>query len=308
MNRYFWIAKMTLMAIFAFVLADIFLAFLESMLEPIPERNALTTAEVVSQRKDRPFQSYTIIQERNIFDSAQNLAPKAPPPKPTPPPPKPVAAPKERVDPKLKLVGTVVGRDPASSYAIIEDLGIRKQQLLRIGEKVSGAELVSIERQKVTIRSGDEEKVLFAFQDTKPSSPTPPVPRAQAPPAPGAINTYPPPRESTIKEVAENVYEVPREEVTGAFANVNELMTSVRLIPHFEDGLPAGFRIGQIRNGSFLEKIGIRNGDVLKGINGLLITTPEQAFRAYQELQSASTIRLDVLRDNQNQTFTYQIK
>ncbi|MBI4640325.1 MAG: hypothetical protein HY731_06500 [Candidatus Tectomicrobia bacterium] len=305
MNRYFWITKMTLLAIFAFVLADTFLAFFESILEPVPERHTFTKADVIFRGKDRPFQSYTIIQERNIFDSSQNLAPKAPPPNLPPPPSKPVAASKERADLKLKLVGTVAG-DPASSYAIIEDMSTRKQQLLRIGEKINGAELVSIERHKVTLRSDGEEKILLAFQETKPSSPRPQA--ASKVQVSESAQSSQEPQESSIREVAENVFEVSREEVVGAFTNVNELMTSVRLVPHFEEGLPVGFQIGQIRSRGFLDRIGLRDGDVLMGINGMLITTPEQAFKAYQELQSASTIRVDVLRDRRSQALTYRIK
>ena len=291
---------MTLLAILAFVLADTFLAFFESVLELVPERSTFTAADVIFQRKDQSFQSYTIIQERNIFDSSQNLAPNASPTNLPPSPSKPVAASKERADLKLKLVGTVAG-DPASSYAIIEDMRTKKQQLLRVGEKINGAELVSIERHKVTLRSESEERILLAFQETNPSSSKPQAASKSAQPSQE-------PQESSIREVAENVFEVSREEVTGAFTDVNELMTSVRLVPHFEEGLPVGFQIGQIRSRGFLDRIGLRDGDVLLGINGMLITTPEQAFKAYQELQSVSTIRVDVLRDRRSQALTYRIK
>ena len=84
-------------------------------------------------------------------------------------------------------------------------------------------------------------------------------------------------------------------------------MTQARAIPHFENGVPAGYRIIQIVPGSFYEKIGIKNDDVITGVNGDKITDPGQAFNMLNELKTANHLELQVKRNGTDQNISYSI-
>jgi general secretion pathway protein C len=54
--------------------------------------------------------------------------------------------------------------------------------------------------------------------------------------------------------------------------------------------------------------VGIRNGDVLLRINDFPIDSPEKAIQSFVSLKGQSRIKLDLVRDGQPTTFTYDIR
>src|SRR5690606_8230204 len=88
----------------------------------------------------------------------------------------------------------------------------------------------------------------------------------------------------TIQQVAENEYIVPRAEVDNAMENMSQLFTQIRAVPHFEGGQSVGFRLFAIRRGSLFDRIGLKNGDIIRSINGNEMTDPGKALALMQEL------------------------
>ena len=97
----------------------------------------------------------------------------------------------------LKLVGTVVG-PPERTYAVIEDLSTKRQDLYRLGDVVREAKVMEVTRNRVVLDNRGRREELFSFEKTDvasspPSQPagrqsaaTPPPPFAMESPAPGA--------------------------------------------------------------------------------------------------------------------------
>jgi general secretion pathway protein C len=85
-------------------------------------------------------------------------------------------------------------------------------------------------------------------------------------------------------------------------------MTQARFRPHFVMGRPGGFSVSEIQPGSLMEKIGLQNNDVIKKVNGQLITNPEEVFKAYSQLQRDSNIEVEVERGNRSEVFRYEIR
>ncbi len=54
--------------------------------------------------------------------------------------------------------------------------------------------------------------------------------------------------------------------------------------------------------------MGLRNGDVLLGVNGQPILTMEDAMRMYENLRSSENIQLQVKRRGQDRTIDYNIR
>ncbi|MCI0529943.1 MAG: PDZ domain-containing protein, partial [Nitrospira sp.] len=67
-------------------------------------------------------------------------------------------------------------------------------------------------------------------------------------------------------------------------------------------------RIFSIVPDSFFSKIGLQNGDVLQRINGIEVKDPENFMKVFQQLKGETSVSLDLMRNNQRQTFAYEIR
>ena len=98
-----------------------------------------------------------------------------------------------------------------------------------------------------------------------------------------------------------------REIINDAMMNINSLMKDVRIRPHFRNGRPEGMAISGIKSNSIFRKMGIRNGDIIIGVDGQKIESVDDAISLYGNLRSASEIRLDIKRMGQVQSIEYII-
>jgi len=72
--------------------------------------------------------------------------------------------------------------------------------------------------------------------------------------------------------------------------------SSARIVPTLNDGVPAGIKLYAIRPGSLLATIGLENGDTLRAINDVPLTSPDAALEVYRPLHQPDHFDLDVLR------------
>lgn len=235
----------------------------------------------------RPLEDYAIITERNLFGgTSQGLA---------------EASPEEVVlddmpvavnSLGLKLVGTVVANKPEESSAIIEDRSTRKQEVYQEGDRVKQALIKRILRHNVVINTGRRDEVLTMIPDesTRKTPASERAPRTRRRPA------------------ARGAIRLDREELESQMANLNELMQQVRIRPFMEGKRPAGFLVSNIKPGSLFSKMGLRNGDVIQGVNGETITTPDQAVELYESLMEGGEIALEIKRGRRKQNLRYEIR
>ena len=54
--------------------------------------------------------------------------------------------------------------------------------------------------------------------------------------------------------------------------------------------------------------MGLRNGDVLMGVNGEPIQSPEDAMRLYNSIKSSSEVQVQVKRRGQERTIIYNLQ
>jgi general secretion pathway protein C len=97
--------------------------------------------------------------------------------------------------------------------------------------------------------------------------------------------------------------------VDHAVSHLSDLFTQVRAVPYTaQGGATQGFRLSAIKADSLIERIGLKNGDVVQRVNGVEITDPSTAFTLLQDMQGRSQIRVDVLRNQQPTTLSYEIR
>ena len=86
------------------------------------------------------------------------------------------------------------------------------------------------------------------------------------------------------------------------------LAKQARVIPHMEAGKPAGLEVSAVVPGSELAKAGIKDGDVVTGVNGRALASPEDALEAYEALKDAKVFDVAVMRGGKAKTIHYQVR
>jgi general secretion pathway protein C len=236
-----------------------------------------------------PLASYAVVYTRDLFNSvkapqqtegAATIASNAGP---------------------LRLWGTAVG-DTDRAFAIIEDLGTRTQGLYHQGDLIlPGVTLVEVHWDRAVIyRNGRRETLTL------------PTTLPTGVPLPTVIATTEPvtnQEQDSIQQVAQDSFRIDRLEVDRAMNNLNELFTQARAVPYSSpDGEAQGFRLFSIKPQSLVDRIGLKNGDIVQRVNGVEISDPSTAFGLLQELQGHSQVRVDVMRNHQPLTLSYEIQ
>jgi general secretion pathway protein C len=201
-----------------------------------------------------------------------------------------------------------------SSYCIIEDLTTRKQELYRINDAVAGsASVKQIEWDRVILdRDGQDEILELANPEGGAPGGTSRFAAASRFSGPGAASTTASTGGASsdphIQQVSDNQFVIDRSEVDSALDNMNQLFTQIRAVPHFEGGRSTGFRLFAIRQNSIFDKIGLKNGDIIQRINGADLSDPARALALFQELRNEQNLTVDIVRNKQNQTLSYQFR
>ncbi|MFO7839694.1 MAG: type II secretion system protein GspC [Desulfosalsimonadaceae bacterium] len=189
----------------------------------------------------------------------------------------------------LKLWGTVTG-STEEAYAVIEDKKKGEQGLYHQGDTIEGARIKMILRKKVVLRvDGKDEILSLEEKEGAAGSPDSRISRGS-----GSAGT-------------EHV-SLEKNKIDSALNNVNELMQQARVRPYFKDGKPSGLLLSHIRENSFFTRLGLKSGDIIKGVNGERIQTVEDALSFYNNLKSESSVRLHVERGDREKTIAYQIQ
>jgi type II secretory pathway component PulC len=74
------------------------------------------------------------------------------------------------------------------------------------------------------------------------------------------------------------------------------------------DNVMNGFKIFAIDSASLLGKTGLKNGDIITGVNDTSLKQPEQGFALYQAFQDEKEVRINIQRGGTPMTITCRIK
>jgi len=234
------------------------------------------------------------ILRRNIFDSSAVGA--------TATAEGEVAGGERRTDLRVTLLATVVAEPETFSSALIAS-GEGREGSARgygIGDTLEDATILRIEQKKVVIRRSDGalEYLDMGGEGTKKVA--------------SVVRTFggaEPEGDAGITQTGEYSWEVDESLLAGALGNIDTLIAEVRATPHKgPDGEIDGFRLSAIRRGSLLQKLGIKNGDVIHGVNGTPLTNATGAMGAFQSMSSERQFSFEVTRRNQKQTFEYSVR
>jgi general secretion pathway protein C len=300
-KSYFWVLHLLMIAVGAYFMADMVNLVVGSHLEAaieVPQRGDGLPGKAVPVALTGTS-DYRSIVEGNIFNS--KMRGKQPEPeKFQEAAPEPTAP---KVPLNMTLIGTAVGHGGAS-YAIIEDTKTKEQLLYRVGDLlVDEATIARITRNRVEIRHGKEMEVLeVSLNPEEAKAGAQPAPVSSAPVVPKGTPG------SNVRQLSRNRWVLDRREVESAVDNLPQLLTKARIIPNFTEGKPDGFRIFAITEDSLYSKIGLQNGDILHRVNGIEVKDPQNFMKVFEQLKDETSITVDLVRNNQKETFGYEIR
>jgi general secretion pathway protein C len=233
----------------------------------------LNTSTSNAQPTPEAEKNWNIIANTKVFGT---LGGPQTPAAPSAPPPSPLS---------LTLIGTFVtdGQEP---YAIIEDKKKQTQDMFLLGDSIfEQATLKKIYQDRVEIERLGKLEVLklddFGGGDS---------------PAGGGISSN------------GDDFVVDEAELDKGLENLPLLLTQARAVPYFKDGRSIGLRLFAIKSGSLYEKIGLKNGDILKAINGNSLADITQALKLFEQLKQERSINLVLEREKQDREFKYTIR
>lgn len=249
------------------------------------ELKGVNTKEIVMEQlpnaeesKRSPLSSFQVITERNLFGSLDKASEDVN---------------EEEIEEleltslKIALLGTVTGNEQ-NAFAVIEETDKRKQGLYKIGDSVQNATVKKILREKVVLRVGTKDEILTMEES-----------------AASRRDKRRRPSKSTERGTT---ITVSRKDIQNSLKDINNLMSQVRIRPHFKDGKSDGLSVSRIKGGSIFSKLGLRNGDIVQKINGEPINSPDEVLMLYEKLKSGSRVSLEVTRKGKPKTMNYRFR
>lgn len=202
----------------------------------------------------------------------------------------------------LNLIGVIINNAaPANSVCLIRRTYPSKiDDVFRPGQKVfEYGEIREIRPDGVIIQNlVTNNPEYLPFQNRKPLiKPPPPLP------APRVMAKSP----DTI------AIDLPKDAVKHYLENLPDLLNSAAAAPRYREDkngqkIIDGFEISQIREGSIVERLDLKNGDVIQAVNGEPLDSLATVMRLLGRIQSMSEAKLTVLRDGRKLNFVFNKK
>ncbi|MEN9723229.1 MAG: hypothetical protein RJB38_1215 [Pseudomonadota bacterium] len=285
--------KLLTLLLCAFFLSDLAALWIEGKL---PDSSEPGTHRGFSTRRFQPTEeSYSAIWTRNLFNSRGLIPGEGATGEPSI---DLTSAPQQTTLP-LNLVGTIILKNELKSIATIEDKTASLVFPVRVEDEIPAKiKILKIEPNRVTflnISSGRRE-----FVEIPEDASTGKISLRSG----GTVGS----RSAVQIERAGNNFNVPRLELDRAFSDLNTVLTQARAVPHYENGVPAGYKLFQVVPEGLFGKLGLKDQDIICGIDGQSVNDPAKALELLGQLKTANHVELCVKRDGKQQNFAYDIR
>lgn len=113
-----------------------------------------------------------------------------------------------------------------------------------------------------------------------------------------------------IVPTSETNYSVRRSFLDEKLSNLNQILQTARAVPYLEPGSNRfkGFLVQSIDPDSPFSSLGIRQGDVLSGVNDIILDNPGKGLEAFTKLKNSPRVSLKIIRGGQEMELSYDVK
>ena len=291
-QKSFTIANLLIVIIGVYVGVGIFYDRLENMVQTKPMVPAVhVQPEEPTGNIQNPESYYQLILTRNLFDLKNTKEEDGSDPGLD-------VDSLEQTRLNLKLWGTVSGVGH-QAYAVIEDTSRREQNLYRKGDNIQSATIKMILREKVVLSVRGKDEVLeMEKMENGSSSPFSASMRSRTSVASSLGSRSMPTQRITLQ----------RSMIDESIQDINKLMTQVKIMPHLENGQPSGLSVSNIQPNSIFRRMGLRNGDIIMGVDGENIQSVDDALKLYQNLTNSEGVKVQLKRRGRERNIDYSIR
>jgi general secretion pathway protein C len=213
---------------------------------------------------------------------------------------RPISEPSENLEETklpLQLLGTLLSDDSTLSTAAIAETGNPDHELLREGDVLARharVRVAAIERGRVILQNGDRREELLLSEDPIPPTGRPSLAKRDSRRGrrPSVRRRPTVPTVPTPAAIAEQLSEF--ELGPASMRNARKLLEQAKITPKWDDGAMQGMEVRDIEPGSFYDKLGLKNGDVIQSFNGIKLDSTAAGAKVLNQFVEADEFDLEL--------------
>jgi type II secretion system protein C len=199
----------------------------------------------------------------------------------------------------LRLLGTVVD-EKGASYAIVENLATKAQDIYRVGDAVGEVRIDSIEQNKIVVMNvGVRETLSIAL--TASNVPVTTVASQAAPPA----ELVKVPAAEVVRVVSGSERQINTRASAQSYNQAAQFLSKLQVSPHVTDGQPDGLRVSGVGDSAMAQLVGLRDGDVIRAINGHPISNERKASEVLRTARKIGHARIELMRGQERRSLAF---
>lgn len=259
-----------------------------------PTYQPIPTKKVTFSKPQTPPEDYSNIEQRNIFDVENKI------PDPYDQSQLDCLSQARPSSARISLLGTIVMNDEKLSVALIQEDGRAEKIAVKKDEIFFDKfQVMKIDRKKLCFQvraTQDFEYVEIPEEGGLGLSSGPVLGNAKV--------------GDGIVPMSENTFTVKQGFLDSQLKDLNTVLQTAKAVPYQDPGTGKmkGFLIQTIEGDSPFAALGIRQGDVLTGVNDIVLDNAGKGLEAFNRLRSANQITLRVIRGGQEQVLSYDVK
>lgn len=196
----------------------------------------------------------------------------------------------------IKLIGTIIHGAREKSVATVQVNNKDIEAVVENDEIEDMAKIRDIQRYKVIFRNLRNRKLEYIeiVEDNKITM--------------GVAKKN---NVSGVAEPAKTNFTFKRAEINKYLENLPKVLQDAKAVPYIAPGSGgevSGFKLVAIKSGSIYETLGLKRGDIIKGVNGEPVDTAQKAMELYQALKNTDNIQLEISRDGSTANLQYQLE
>jgi len=195
----------------------------------------------------------------------------------------------------LVLVGTISG-SPAVARAIIKDTATDKVGLYRTGDAIAAAFVEGIESDAVILVHNGQRRILRLRTTSGRNANS-----SQLPPSQSVKKT----REAV--KTASPTMQVPNEP-RETMGHVEALLSKAVVTPYAVKDRIEGLRITGLENVPAAEDLGLKNGDVIRAVNGHRLTSKQHAYQVFKKARTQPSMSIELLRSGRTRQISFALR
>jgi len=287
-------ANLILLAILVYVAAGFIFgndAEHSTIIDPTPK---IGEGEITLRKDPILLDNHKIILRRNIFGSAGASAVKENPQQEQKDAPAPFVR-------ELRLLATVAG-DEEVACAVIENVKTKIQDLYKIGDIIEGAQVETIERNRIVLFNGVQREELNLYVAGGVSDPV------EKTAEPVMVMARKPGFAEVVNIISPTEREINKKAFLAKVGGMEAILRTVEVTPYVVNGKEEGLRINGLEDLSMARYVGFENGDVIQVINGQTVTNQRKAFQILRKARAQSSLDIQLLRNQEKKELSFGIK